>query len=210
MAGGEFCEPPGTVVELENHLCGGSFLWGEDMGGSVRTTEGVGDVGGYREADIIEFTQVVPMTVCGHRRFGIGAFRKTVDEGTEHADATVAGGTAAESHDDVAATSTHGICHKLPRSVTGGSHRIPLLRREQGESAGLCYFYHGSVAGDKVTGRDKSHHRVAHGQRYRFTSCGCTESLQPPLAAITDGYLQHLCPGHLCKYSLCRRLIRLT
>ena len=84
VLGGNGSKPSGAGIELGDHLWRGSFLGCKDGCGTVVATEGIGDIGGYREADAVNLADFIPVV-----------FGKGLDDSPKHADATVARRTAA-------------------------------------------------------------------------------------------------------------------
>ena len=87
------------------------------MGSSVFATKWIGNVGGNGKVDVFQFLNVIPRPVFG----------KAVDDGTNHTDAAITGGTAAKTNDDVSTTLPYGVCNELSRPVTGSYHWISLF-----------------------------------------------------------------------------------
>ena len=194
VTGRDLGKTAGTPVERAHHLWRGSLLRSEDVGSPILSTERIGDVGGNGETHPVESLDIIPHTVTG----------QTVDDGPEHADAAVAGGTAAQSDDDLLAPTTHRIHHELPCAVTGGHQGVALFCRQQRESAGLRDLYHGRVTLDQIGGSDGTHQWVAHRQPDRLAAPSAAKRLQPSLSPIADGHLNHLCLGILGEKTLCR------
>ena len=210
MTGRDIGKPCGSGIERAHHCRRSSFLRGKDTGRPLLATERIGNVGSYGETDAAEAgsgrcaqvlpTNIIPRSVPG----------QAVDHGAKHADAAVAGGTTAKTYDDVAAASPDGISHELARAVGGGYQGITLFSREQREPAGPSHLYYSRIAHDKVVGRDAPHQRVAHREGYCLAPHCCPISLQPPLAAVADGYLSDLCPGPCRQNAFRRSTVRLT
>ena len=79
------------------------------MCGTILIAERIGDIGSYREANIVKVMYVIPRPMLG----------KGIDNGTKHTDATVTGSTAAKPYNYMFTPSTYGIYHELARTVTG-------------------------------------------------------------------------------------------
>ena len=136
MLGRHLGEPLGSSIESDDHFRSGSLLGRKHIGGTVVATEGIGNIGGNGEVDIVKGANVIPRAVLC----------KAVDDGAEHTDTAVACSAAAKSNDDMPTTSAHGIHNKLPRAVARSSHRVTLLQRKQCQSAGLGHFDDGRLA----------------------------------------------------------------
>ena len=86
MAGRAFSKASGTSIKTGNHVRRGPLLRSEYTGSPIGATERIGYIGGNGKVHLVESVDVVPVAMRG----------KIVYQGPEHADAAIAGGTAAQ------------------------------------------------------------------------------------------------------------------
>ena len=199
VAGRDCCKSSGTVVETENHFWCGSFLRRKDVGSSVFATKWIGNIGSNGKADVLQFLNVIPRPMFG----------KTVDDGTNHTDAAITGGTAAKTNDDVSTTLPYGVCNELSRPVTGSYHWVPLFCGEQRETTGLSDFDDGCVAIDEIVGSNGPHQRIPHSLLSHVSTECIAKGLQPTFATVADGYLNDFGIWPFAHDALCCCLIGL-
>ena len=182
MPGRGFCKSSGPLVEQQDHFGRGSLLPGKHVCGAIVAIKRIGNVGGNGEPYGLQLLDVVPRSMPG----------KGIDECAKHADACIAGGTAAKSDNDMAGPSPDGIGHQQARAIAGGRHRVALFVGEQGQSAGLCRLYHRLIIAQQIAGLDGAHQWVSCSHLGQLSAYSGMESCQEALATVAHRNLYGL------------------
>ena len=119
-------------------------------------------------------------------------FRISIDEGSEHADASIACGTATKAYDNVSGPFSDSISHQLACTIARCHHRVALFLRQQGQTTGLGNFNHGHLVVQQILRNDRPHQRVSHRHCLQPASNGSVKGFHIPFTPIADRHFYDL------------------
>ena len=179
QSGGGFCKMSGTFVELFHHSRRGSLLRCEDTGGSIVTAEGILNVGGYGESQMVGLLQ-----------------NPLFSQHVNHPYACIAGGAPTQAHNELACSMFDGVDDDVANPTCGGNKRIALVGGELRKSTSLCYLDGCTMAVRGIKGSNGAFQRVVSLTFNGLPSQSFDKGREPPFTSIADGQFNDVGIGH--------------